>query len=54
MCDLMNTLTISADNLIQIGSVVSVIWPGEVKGREGGARLSRRVYSAKYSSLTAI
>ncbi len=42
----LNTLTLRAQNLIEIGPVVSQIWPDAFKGR--------RVYSAKYSQPYAI
>ena len=43
----MNTLTISAENLIEIVSVDFEKWPGKFKNR-GRVYSSRRVYSAKY------
>ena len=36
----MNTPTLSADNFIEIGSLVSEIWPGKVKSR--GMRLFKQ------------
>ena len=43
----MYTSTSSAENLIEIGAVVSGIWPGEVKNW-GCIYSSRCVYLAKY------
>ena len=40
LCGLTNTYTISAERLIQIGSGVSEIWPGEVESR--GVRLFKQ------------
>ena len=45
-----NIITISAENFIQIGSVVSEIRPGKLKSR-GRVYLGRRIYSAKYGNL---
>ena len=42
-----NTSTIFAENLIDIRSVASEIWPGKVKSH-GDVYSSRCVYSAKY------
>ncbi len=51
----MNTLAIRAENLIQIGSLVSEIWPGKVKSRGGGrVYSSRRVYLAKYGNTVIV
>ena len=44
-----NISTISAENLIQIGSVVSEMWPGKFTSW-GCIYLSRRVYLAKYGT----
>ena len=43
----MNTLRVSAENLIEIISLVSETWLGKVKDR-GPVYSSRRIYSAKY------
>ena len=45
----MDTLPLSAENLIEIGSVVTEIWQDKVKSR-GRVYSSRRVYLAKYST----
>ena len=50
--ELLNTTTLSAESLIEIGSVVSEIWPGQVKSGGGGrVHLGWHIYSAKYGNL---
>ena len=44
--------TLSAENLIEIGVVVSEIWPGKLKS--GRIYLGGRVYLAKYSIEMAV
>ena len=46
-CEILNTLSLSAENLIEIGSVVSEIRPGKVK-------IWGRVYSAEYGILVHV
>ncbi len=46
-CEILNTLSLSAENLIEIGSVVSEIWPGKLKSRDG-VYSGRCIYLAKY------
>ncbi len=43
----MHTCTLSTENLIEIGSVVSEMWPGKIKSR-GCIYSGSRVYWAKY------
>ena len=50
---LLNSLPLSANNLIRIGSVVSEIWPVKVKSR-GRVDSSKHVISAKYGNLKYI
>ena len=42
-CELRDTSTLAAERLIEIGSVVSEIWPGKVESQRGGVHLFMQV-----------